>query len=57
MRVDHFLRDQNRRFLAGNGGGGDDHVLFLQDRGHLLALAADGVFVERAGVTALAFAA
>ena len=55
--MDHFARHQDGSFAAGDGGGGDHHVLFLDHRGHLLALAANFFFGEGAGVAALAFAA
>ena len=51
--VHHFARHQDGRFSPGNRGGGDHHVLFLQDRGHLFALAADFLLGQRAGVAAL----
>ncbi len=42
----HLARDQQRRLLAGNRGGGDHHVLFLEYRGHLLALPANGLLAR-----------
>ena len=39
--VHHVARHQDGSFSARNGGRGDHHVLFLEDRSHLLALAAN----------------
>ncbi len=51
----HFRGDQDGRFLAGHGGGGDHHVLLGQHAGHGLALAPVEIFAHGLGVAALVF--
>src|SRR5467141_2387480 len=49
---DHFFGDQHRRGLAGNHGGGDDHVAFGDHFAEQLALLAVKIFTLRARVAA-----
>ena len=48
----HLRRDQHGRFLAGDDGGGDDHVVFRDDFAQQFALARVERFVLRGGVAA-----
>src|SRR5580704_13692865 len=49
---DHFLRDEDGRFFAGNHGRGDDDVVFGDDFAEKFALAFVKAFVLRGSVTA-----
>ena len=56
-RARHFGGDQDRRFLAGHGGGGDHHVLLAHHFGQQFALASIELLAHRLGVSALVFGA
>src|SRR5437868_4592377 len=55
--VYHIACNQNGSFSTRDCGGGNHHVLFFEDRGHLLALAANLFISECARISALPFSA